>query len=609
MENIASLRNIAEYLGLKNIVSELEAIDLRAKQENASLILPLVGEFSSGKTTLINALTDSKKLETATKPTTATIFEVHFGSESCHAKIVDEKGEIHDIVDLAELKNDTLADARVVTVFDTSKTIPSTTILVDTPGLSSPDPKHKQTLVNFLPKADGILLVTDINQQITRSLTDFIETMKLSKRPIFLILTKSDTKSESEIEAAKKYISENCKIPLKQIAVVSATNNTLEEFYALIDSIQKDKKEILKQVDNQRIKNIINTLTNHIGELMQASMSDKDLDEAIRRSQYELDKISRNIDRLLNSMSDDIEEQERTVSRKFEDTVYTKLNGLITGQSKNFDGEAISIINSTSTLLLNDYKNNIQTILREHANKQKDSENEVNLNSLKNLDTSSIQMEGISYNLDLNSMGHEYDGMIKTGVIAAAVVGAVAVVAASGGTAAAAAAAAGTGTGATVDNVIDVADTVSDVGSIISNQKAVGRIERAAGFVANAADQYNNVNNYNQQIGQQMGSNKGLIDSMIGFVTERIWSKPQRSRAIRNYIESSLAPEFKMQLNNISKNLINSIHNTLQNEASVLIGQKTNTLNQLKSEMKEKKTLFDQRMEQLREYKTLLLTL
>lgn len=518
---------------------------------------------------------------------------------------MDEKGEIHDIVDLAELKNDTLADARVVTVFDTSKTIPSTTILVDTPGLSSPDPKHKQTLVNFLPKADGILLVTDINQQITRSLTDFIETMKLSKRPIFLILTKSDTKSESEIEAAKKYISENCKIPLKQIAVVSATNNTLEEFYALIESIQKDKKEILKQVDNQRIKNIINTLTNHIGELMQASMSDKDLDEAIRRSQYELDKISRNIDRLLNSMSDDIEEQERTVSRKFEDTVYTKLNGLITGQSKNFDGEAISIINSTSTLLLNDYKNNIQTILREHANKQKDSENEVNLNSLKNLDTSSIQMEGISYNLDLNSMGHEYDGMIKTVVIAAAAVGAVGAVgavAASGGTAAAAA-------GAKIDNVIDVADTVSDVGSIISNQKAVGRIERAAGFVANAADQYNNVNNYNQQIGQQMGSNKGLIDSMIGFVTERIWSKPQRSRAIRNYIESSLAPEFKMQLNNISKNLINSIHNTLQNEASVLIGQKTNSLNQLKSEMKEKKALFDQRMEQLREYKTLLLTL
>lgn len=181
MNKVETLIGIAEYLGLSNIVSELNAIEQRSKQDNASLILPLVGEFSSGKTTLINSLTDSKKLETATKPTTATIYEVHFGCDSCHAKVVTEEGQIQDIDDIANLKNDNLANAKVVTVFDTSNRVPSTTILVDTPGLSSPDPKHKQTLVNFLPKADGIMLVTDINQQITRSLTDFIETMKLSK--------------------------------------------------------------------------------------------------------------------------------------------------------------------------------------------------------------------------------------------------------------------------------------------------------------------------------------------------------------------------------------------------------------------------------------------
>ncbi len=163
MNNIEKLYEIADYLGLKNIVSELKAIEARSNQENANLILPLVGEFSSGKTTLINALTDSKKLETATKPTTATIYEVHFGCESCRANVVTESGELINIDDIAELKNDQLADAQVVTVFDTSKSVPSTTILVDTPGLSSTDPTHNQTLVNFLPKADGILLVTYIN--------------------------------------------------------------------------------------------------------------------------------------------------------------------------------------------------------------------------------------------------------------------------------------------------------------------------------------------------------------------------------------------------------------------------------------------------------------
>lgn len=606
MDNFQTLLNIAEYLGLDNVVSEIEAIDMRSKQENASLILPLVGEFSSGKTTLINALTDSKKLETATKPTTATIYEVHFGCDSCHAKVVDEYGEFHSVQDIADLKNDMLADAKVVTVFDTSNRVPSTTILVDTPGLSSPDPKHKQTLVSFLPKADGIMLVTDINQQITRSLTDFIETMKLSKRPIYLILTKSDTKSGSEIEAAKKYISDNCQIPLKQMAVVSASTDSLDELYALLDSIQKDKKEILKKVDSQRIKNIIDFMTNHIDELMKASNSEKDLEEAIRRCQYELDKIKRNIDRLVDSMSDDIEEEGRTLSRKFEDTIFSKLNGIVTGKSNNFDAEAISVINNTATLLLSEYRNNIKTILREKANQQKGSDNEVTLSSLEEMDLSTIQMTELSYNLDLNSMGHEYDGWIKNGVIAVAAVATVAAVAASGGAAAGVAAA----------NAIDVADTVSDIGSIVSNQKTIGRLqktvgqmEKAAGFVSKASEKYESYNQSNQKMGQQVGSDKGMIESMVGLVTDKMNSKPQRVRAIRNYIDSSLTPEFKLQLSNISQSLVSSIRNSLQNEASILIGQKTDSLNQLKSEMKEKKDVFENRMEQLREYKTLLLTI
>lgn len=599
MDNTELLRNIAEYLGLDNIVSELEAIDTRSKQENANIILPLVGEFSSGKTTLINALTDSKKLETATKPTTATIYEVHFGCDSCHAKVLDQKGELHSVQDVAELKNDILADAKVVTVFDTSNRVPATTILVDTPGLSSPDQKHKQTLVGFLPKADGIMLVSDINQQITRSLVDFIETMKLSRRPIYLILSKSDTKSRTEIEAVKKYISDNCQIPLKQIAVVSASTGELEELYSLLNSIQKDKKEILKKVDNQRVKNIIDVLTNHIDELMKASNSDKDLEEAIRRCQYELDKISRNIDRLVDSMSDDIEEEGRILSRKFDDTVFDRLNGLVTGKSNDFDAEAISVINNTATLLLNEYRNSIKTILREKAKQQKGSDNEVSLSSLEEFDMSTIQMTGLSYNLDLNSMGHEYDGWIKTGVIAVAAAATVAAVAASGGTAA----------GLTAAATVDVADTVSDVASIVSNQRTVGRIEKAVHLVSNTSDKYNSFNETNQRIGQQMGSDKGMIDSMVGFVTDKIMSKPQRVRAIRNYIDSSLTPEFKLQLSSASQSLVISIRNSLQNEASTLIGQKTHSLNQLKSEMKEKKEVFENRMKQLREYKTLLLTI
>ena len=598
MEKISTLIEIAEYLGLDNITAELNSIELRSKQENANLVLPLVGEFSSGKTTLINSLTDSKKLETATKPTTATIYEVHFGSDSCAANVVNEKGELINVPNIAELKNEDLADAKVVTVFDTSTRVPSTTILVDTPGLSSPDPKHKQTLVNFLPLADAIILVIDVNQQVTRSLTDFIDTMKLSQRRIYLVLTKSDTKSKDDIEAAKVYISKNCQVPVQQVAVVSAATNSLEELYALFDNIQKDKKEILKRVDGQRVKNIVNTLTDQVEDLMNASATDKDLDEAIRRCQYDLDKIKRNIDRLVESTSEEIEEYERTVTRRFEDTISSKLSTLVTGKSNNFDAEAVSAINTTATLLVNEYKNGIQSLLRKKARSVRGTDNEIPLNSLEELDMADVQVQGLSYNLDLNTMGHEYDGAIKVGVIAAAAVGAVAIAASTVGAAGAAAA----------DSAIELADTAADVGSIITTTKAVSKIEKAERFVAGAAEKYATVETTNQNVGQQMGSGKGMIDSLVGFATDKMMGKPQRARAIRNYIDSSLAPEFKSTLNQNSQRLVSSIRDGLQNEASILIGQKTEALNQLKTEKEEKKEAFNQRIEQLRVYKTNLLT-
>ena len=110
-------------------------------------------------------------------------------------------------------------------------------------------------------------------------------------------------------------------------------------------------------------------------------------------------------------------------------------------------------------------------------------------------------------------------------------------------------------------------------------------------------------------MGQQVGSEKGMIDSLVGLVTDKMMSKPQRVRAIRNYIEGSLSPEFKSGLQGISQSLINSIKCNLHNEASVLIGQKTDSLNQLKQELKKKKEQFEARIEQLRSFRTILLTI
>lgn len=611
MEHIEFLKEVAQEHGQQNILNSLNAIQERASQQNANLLIPLVGEFSSGKTTLLNALTDSKKLETATKPTTATIYEIHFGCDKCEANVVLSDGQVAHFDDLGELKNDQLSDAQIVTVFDTSTKVPSSTILVDTPGLSSPVVKHRQVLVDFLPSADAILLVVDINQQVTRSLTDFIDMIKLSKRPVYIVLTKSDTKSVSEIEAAKQYIADNCKLPVQQVVVVSAANDNISELYALLETIQKSKNEILAKVDGQRIKDLAQILVNRVDEMLTASSSDENLDMEIRRQQLDLDKIKRNINKLIDSMASDICEDGTNISRRFEDSMYEKLGALVAGGSANVDNDALSVINNTASLLLSEYKNNIMGILKSKVQSAQGSESEIPVDSLMSIDLSEIQISGLNYNLDLNSMGHEYDGMIKTGVIAVAAVATVAAAVATAGAAGTAgAAAAGTvgtagaaGTVATTvaaSKAVDIVDTATDVGSIIYTRKMMKRIAKTEEFAGKAVDKYNKI---------EKADKKGILSSMVGFSTERLLSKPQRVRAVRNYVDGTLAPEFKSQMENLSQSVVNMVRGSLQNDASEMIAQKTAMLNELKEQSSEHKAEFARRKETLKQYKEKLSTI
>ena len=620
MEHIEFLKEVAQELGQQNILNSLNAIQERASQQNANLLIPLVGEFSSGKTTLLNALTDSKKLETATKPTTATIYEIHFGCNKCEANVVLSDGQVAHFDDLGELKNDQLSDAQIVTVFDTSTKVPSSTILVDTPGLSSPVIKHRQVLVDFLPSADAILLVVDINQQVTRSLTDFIDMIKLSKRPVYIVLTKSDTKSVSEIEAAKQYIADNCKLPVQQVVVVSAAKDNMSELYALLETIQKSKNEILAKVDGQRIKDLAQILVNRVDEMLTASSSDENLDMEIRRLQLDLDKIKRNINRLIDSMASDISKDGSKISRRFEDSMYEKLGALVAGGSANMDNDALSVINNTASLLLSEYKNNIMGILKSKVQSAQGSDSEIPVESLMSVDLSGIQISGLNYNLDLNSMGHEYDGIIKTGVIAVAAVATVAAAVATAGAAGAAAGAAGTagtagaaagtagtagaaGTVATTvaaSKAVDIIDTATDVGSIIYTRKMMKRIAKAEEFAGKAVDKYNKI---------EKADEKGILSSMVGFATERLLSKPQRVRAVRNYVDGTLAPEFRSQMENLSQSVVNMVRGSLQNDASEMIAQKTAMLNELKEQCSEHKAEFARRKETLKQYKEKLSTI
>ena len=351
------------------------------------------------------------------------------------------------------------------------------------------------------------------------------------------------------------------------------------------------------------------------------SSSDDQLEEAIREKEQELRKIERQIDHVLSTIQDDIEDEQRLVVRKFQDTIIGRLDSIVAGKSENFNTEAVSAINSVASIYLNDFKNRVTRVTQRKMKDENQTNDEMNLQSIENIDVSSLSVSGLSFDLDLDAIGHEYDGMIATGVKVAAAAAAVAAVVATAGGATGAVGAAGTAieageaaaTAAEVaidaGAVIETVDIASDIGSIVSNSHHVSRIQQMVNFAGQASEQYGKIDSLNNAAGQQMGQKRGLVESMVGFVTDKTWGKPQRRRAISNYVDDTLLPQFRTAMNGNLQTVINNIRESLHLMAQVTIEEKKTVLEQLRHQRQDQKAVFEQRLGTIRDYKNELLSM
>jgi hypothetical protein len=145
---------------------------------------------------------------------------------------------------------------------------------------------------------------------------------------------------------------------------------------------------------------------------------------------------------------------------------------------------------------------------------------------------------------------------------------------------------------------------VTDIGSIVSNRNTVNRI---SAFADRTSEKYTSIQNYNENIGQQVGAGKGIVESLVGLATDKAMGKPQRRRAIHEYMDGTLLPEFKSEISRITTSLTELIRNCLRQEASCSIAEMSNALNELQRVKKEKVEEYNNRISKLRDYKNELL--
>ncbi len=201
---------------------------VRKRLERSRFVLAVVGEFSSGKSFLLNALLGKFRYEegaggqrqlvgllaTDINPSTATITELEYGS-STEANAVFEDGRTEripldrlnrfiavgsgDAGTLHDATKDTVtgtghvsdAPSRVVVHTD-SPFLQRGFIVADTPGLASINPAHRRATLQFLPTADAVLYLIDTQQPFTEGDASFLGIVRQHIDSIFIVQTKID---------------------------------------------------------------------------------------------------------------------------------------------------------------------------------------------------------------------------------------------------------------------------------------------------------------------------------------------------------------------------------------------------------------------------------
>jgi len=155
---------------------ELEEKLISAIDNLESLFLVVfVGEFSTGKSTIINAIIGEKTLDEGITPTTDKISIIKYG---------EEKG--------VELKDG-------IATFTVNQKNLENLYIVDTPGTNVTIEQHEQITQNFIPRADIIFFTIGAERAVTGSESEYIKFLKDDwKKKIVFLLNKIDIASDDE---------------------------------------------------------------------------------------------------------------------------------------------------------------------------------------------------------------------------------------------------------------------------------------------------------------------------------------------------------------------------------------------------------------------------
>ncbi len=197
----------------------------------------VLGEFSSGKSSFINALLKEDLLTTSILPETVAITLVSYGDEK-KVQIIykgHRKYELSDENDMELIKR----DAKEIERVELYRPLPRLkgSSIVDTPGLNTIFRDHESTTKEFFHRADTIIWILDATKAGKSREKEYLDYVKEHAGKMVGVVNKIDLVEEDEFEELREFV-----------------EGHFQEFFGKIFYISSIKTNGLKEKAEQKLK-------------------------------------------------------------------------------------------------------------------------------------------------------------------------------------------------------------------------------------------------------------------------------------------------------------------------------------------------------------------
>ncbi|MDQ7025385.1 MAG: dynamin family protein [Anaerolineae bacterium] len=259
-------------------------------------LMVFVGPFSSGKSSIINALLGAEDfLKIGPIPTTDRISILRWGEEPQHMGTAGG------------------AD----TVFYPSPLLRKVS-LVDTPGLESIFKDHEETTRKFLHRADVVLLTMLATQAMTQKNLDVLKMFKEYGKKVILVISQADLISAEERATVQQYVIDQSRDKLgyeldvwmmsAQLGQEARAGGGFDEAKWKASGLNQIEEYIEKQLnDADRLRQKLQTPLQIVQTVHQGALA------AVRQNQTTFDRYRNITDNVAQQLDSQKREQEKTV--------------------------------------------------------------------------------------------------------------------------------------------------------------------------------------------------------------------------------------------------------------------------------------------------------